>query len=337
MKSPELSLSPTSLLQSQASPLTSSEVYTDLHGLQKIKNEENQEQALKKVAQQFESLFMSMMIKSMRSANEVFESGNIFNSNESKFYRDLLDQQMSLSLSHGKGLGIADALYRQLSKSYGDTDSRIGESDANNLLHNKRLEQPPYQSDADGGLHELEQTEKIDTKKNSSFNSPEEFIRGIYHYAKSAAQKLGVDTETLIAQSALETGWGQHIVSDSEGDISHNLFNIKTGSQWSGGSVGKTVLEFSGGTAVKEQAQFRKYENFQQSFDDYITFIRDNPRYQDALNAKDGDSYIQSLKDFGFATDPNYVEKVRNVRSKVIQVLSDFAREFFAQQVKGDL
>lgn len=347
------------------STLAVTDVYTDLHGLQGLKNEEDQDQALKKVAQQFESLFVSMMIKSMRSANEVFENGNPFNSQESKFYRDMLDQQMSLSLSHGKGLGIADVLYRQLSKVHGaeeqgsnntfekktiPQDISFYSSSNNRTTSNNKNENSFKNNSLNEDLNKSLEGEGINNKiseesnvkgtvkqGNYIFNSPEAFIRGIYQYAKKAAETLGTDTETIIAQSALETGWGKNIINDAQGNPSHNLFNIKSGAQWHGDSIGKTVVEYEKGTVIKEQAQFRKYNTFEQSFDDYVSFISQSSRYNKALDSDSGDEYITSLKEGGFATDPNYVEKVKSVRLKVVETLGDIVHDLLSKHIKGGL
>ena len=87
----------------------------------------------------------------------------------------------------------------------------------------------------------------------------------------------------LIAQSALETGWGQSILSDHAGHSSHNLFNIKAGSYWEGRSVGVTTLEFSNGIPQQQRARFRAYGSFAESFADYIALLKGQPRYAAAL------------------------------------------------------
>lgn len=96
--------------------------YNDLASLNSItrmsNTEEGEAEALKQVARQFESMFVGMMLKSMRDANSVFEEDNPLNSNESKFYRQMFDDQLALSMTQGKGIGLADNIYRQLSKQF---------------------------------------------------------------------------------------------------------------------------------------------------------------------------------------------------------------------------
>ncbi|HAW25547.1 MAG TPA: flagellar assembly peptidoglycan hydrolase FlgJ, partial [Pseudomonas sp.] len=93
--------------------------YSDLNRLNQLKVGKDRDGAenVRKVAQEFESLFMNEMLKSMRSATEVMSKDNPFNSQASKQYQDMHDQQLSVTLSkEGGGIGLADVLIRQLSK-----------------------------------------------------------------------------------------------------------------------------------------------------------------------------------------------------------------------------
>ena len=91
---------------------------TDLNRLHQLKVGKNRdsEANVHKVAQEFESLFLNEMMKAMRSANAVFAEGNFMNSNESKTYQDMHDQQLAITMSKQNGVGLADVLERQLSK-----------------------------------------------------------------------------------------------------------------------------------------------------------------------------------------------------------------------------
>jgi peptidoglycan hydrolase FlgJ len=91
------------------------QVYTDLSSLQKIKIQGNTDKgaALQSIAKQFESMMVQQMMKSMRQANEAFAEGDMTSSSEEKFYRDMFDSQLSLSLSQGRGFGLAEAMMRQ--------------------------------------------------------------------------------------------------------------------------------------------------------------------------------------------------------------------------------
>ena len=195
------------------------DIYTNLQGLQGIKNEENKDEAIKKVAQQFESLFVNMMMKSMRDANAVFEKDSLFNSDEAKFYRDMLDQQRSLSLSQGRGIGIAEAMYRQLS---GNSGAATGTP---NTIESRPMNQtmPISTGKIDHKNNRAEQSSILDVIAKGE-DIVERFVEHIAPMAKRAAEKLGVDHLLLVAQSALETGWGKYVIKDDQGNSSNNLF-----------------------------------------------------------------------------------------------------------------
>lgn len=320
---------------SSATAQTVTDVYTNLQGLQGIKLEENQDEALKKVAKQFESMFINMMMKNMRSANAVFEEGNPFTSEEERFYRDLMDQQQALTLSHGRGIGIADSLYRQMSRTYGKEGSKA-ESDEKtiadyqaspvqtapsitpNVIANSNSKNSAI-SNVKSETNE-KSVEKTAQQRSAIANTPEEFIEKLTPYAKKAASVLGVDHLMLLAQSALETGWGKHVLSDANGNSSNNVFNIKAGGNWDKPSANHTTLEFEDGIVKKEQADFRVYESLAESFDDYVQFITESERYKKAVeHAKDAISFITELKQAGYATDPLYISKVKAVYDRLTQ------------------
>ncbi|NOZ53409.1 MAG: flagellar assembly peptidoglycan hydrolase FlgJ [Gammaproteobacteria bacterium] len=146
------------------------------------------------------------------------------------------------------------------------------------------------------------------------FNSPESFVTSLWPLAQKAAQQLGVAPKVLLAQAALETGWGKAVNKDIDGRSSYNLFNIKAGRAWKGETVAVSTLEYKDGLALREKALFRLYPSFQASFDDYVTFIKQSPRYQPALaKANDAHAYARELQQAGYATDPDYSLKIINI------------------------
>ncbi|WP_167496027.1 flagellar assembly peptidoglycan hydrolase FlgJ [Shewanella polaris] len=152
----------------------------------------------------------------------------------------------------------------------------------------------------------------------SEFTSPEHFISVLYPHAEKAAQSLGTSAEVLIAQSALETGWGQKVVRRNDGTMSHNLFNIKADKRWQGDKTSVNTLEFEKGIAVQQKADFRMYDNLEQSFNDFVSFISQGDRYQDARKvAAEPTQFIRALQKAGYATDPQYANKVINVMKSV--------------------
>ncbi len=295
------------------------DIYTNLQGLQGIKNEENKDEAIKKVAQQFESLFVNMMMKSMRDANAVFEKDSLFNSDEAKFYRDMLDQQRALTLSHGRGLGIADAMYRQLSGQNSGVSGVVNPQASPSTM--PRMPAIDEHKRAEGN----EQARAIFSDSSASEeNIVKRFVDHISPIAKTAAKKLGVDHLLLVAQSALETGWGKHVIKDDHGRSSNNLFNIKGGTHWQKDAVQHTTLEFENGAMKRESALFRAYNSFEESLHDYVDFVQGGERYQSAVEkAEDPEAYIQALHKAGYATDPEYSTKVLSVYEKVKALYSD--------------
>ena len=349
--------------------------FNDLNRLQQFKVGGDSEQNIKKVAQEFESLFLNEMLKAMRSANEVFAEGNFLNSNESKTYQDMHDQQLSVTLSnHQNGIGLADVLVRQMSKMkevsdrpnpFAQVDQPVpaapskpmakleGSRDDSSLLNQRRLALPSKLTDrllagivpsADAAAGPLAQNDWIPAKSyaapadkalalngadaitgrriaqpplapgKAAFGSKEEFIAAMLPMAEKAADKIGVDPRYLVAQAALETGWGKSIIRQQDGSSSHNLFGIKTHNTWDGESARVLTTEYRGGKAVKEAASFRAYESFAHSFEDYVTFLQGNGRYEKALAAVDKPGqFAQELQKAGYATDPHYARKINQI------------------------
>lgn len=270
-------------------------------------------EALREVARQFESMFVHQMFKQMRSSNEVFGQDSYFSSEETKFHEEMLDQQMSLELTKGRGLGLAEMLYRQMNATYG-----------------KHMAAPAPSVPSSGDLYRDRRVSPARTdneSKESLGHTPHDFVSSIRPHAEAAARRLGVKPESLIAQAALETGWGQHVVHGANGSNSHNLFNIKADQRWSGERVNVSTLEYRDGLAQMERADFRQYADYEQSFADYVDFLQANPRYQKALEVGDDpDHYVEALQDAGYATDPAYAEKIKSLLRS--EPLADLAQGF---------
>ena len=349
--------------------------YTDLNRLNQFKVGGDSEGNIKKVAQEFESLFLNEMMKAMRKANEVFGEGNFMNSNESKTYQDMHDQQLAVTLSKNNGgIGLASVLERQLSQmksgpkrvnpfaqvespnaiSRAGAFKAAGEGSAvrddSALLNQRRLSLPSKLTDrllagiapaegqplaasdwvpaqtkavADSKPLSLEDTDAMRgrrvaqpplAKGKSAFASAAEFIETMLPMAEQAAQKIGVDARYLVAQAALETGWGKSIIRQSDGSSSHNLFGIKAQRGWEGDSARVLTTEYQGGKAVKEAADFRTYDSYQQSFNDYVSFLQGNGRYREALaSTENPERFVRELQEAGYATDPNYARKIGQI------------------------
>lgn len=259
-------------------------IYTDFDGLSRLKGQASEQtpEAKKEVAQQFEALFIQTMLKSMRDASQLSESTD---GDQTRFYQDMFDKQIALDLANGSGIGLAAVIERQLG---GDVAASPSSA--------KLFSDP------------VEQHWKPDNQQA--------FIKDLWPFASKAARELGVEPEVLIAQSALETGWGQKVITDEQGLSSLNLFGIKADGRWQGDHASVTTLEFRDGVAQQERASFRSYPSRADSMSDYVDFIKNGSRYASALaNASDAGSYLNALQQAGYATDPAYTQKISGIMS----------------------
>ncbi|MEZ9217666.1 flagellar assembly peptidoglycan hydrolase FlgJ [Vibrio cyclitrophicus] len=279
---------------------------------QAVNGEEGSEkEALTAAAKQFESIFTSMLFKSMRDANSSFKS-DMLNSQNEQFYRQMQDDQMASELSASGSLGLADMIVAQLSAGQA---SDATEDKVRSEGFDTSLQRPQYSGRSEDRVSEVQPASAV--KQPVSFDSPESFVTSMKPYAEKAASALGVDSSLLLAQAALETGWGSKMVKNSLGN-SNNLFNIKADRSWKGDKVATQTLEFHGKTAVKELASFRSYSNFEDSFNDYVKFLNENPRYETALQHQgNSENFIKGIHQAGYATDPNYADKVLRVKAKI--------------------
>ena len=279
--------------------------FADPQGLNAIRQDAKAQDpaALKEAAKQFESLFTQMLLKSMREANKSFGE-SMFESEQTEFYQDMFDDQMAVHLAQGRGLGLADMLVRQLQSGVSG-GSRIADRDRSVIQ--------------DMGTVPMSGTSASPSAiRDPQFTSKADFIRDLLPHAEAAARELGVDPNALLAQAALETGWGKSIPCSAAGECSFNLFGIKAGSQWSGASVNVPTLEFEEGVAVRKIERFRAYESPADSFRDYARLIGGAARYENAVNAGDDIAgFASALQQGGYATDPNYARKLVAVANEV--------------------
>jgi len=293
--------------------------YMAMNDLASLRREAGQspDTAMKKVAQQFEGLFISMMLKSMRQASF---GDPLFNSHQSGLYRDMFDKQIALDMSSGRGLGLAQSLMVQLGRYVPqpvEHNSSAQDATALPLSSTPHGQILPRTDDAKGDAA----AEKVPVTGGNTvspvFNGPQSFVKQLWPLAQKAGKELGVGAPVLLAQAALETGWGRAVIRHANGDSSHNLFNIKADGRWSGDGVVKSTLEYRDGIAQQEKARFRAYDNFQDSFDDYVSFIKSSPRYAAALQvAGNGEKYLQQLQQAGYATDPSYANKILDIMQR---------------------
>lgn len=301
----------------------------------KTKAQQDPDAALKDVAQQFESIFINMLLKNMRSSNEAIGS-DLFSSAQTKQYQDMMDSQMSQSLANTGGIGLSDALIRQYqtqqqgrisspqARERGDADflNQVAKQDLvriQALAHRASTEFiQSVQKEAEENTQNISSSNDIAAPSALSvvFESPDEFVEHLWPHAQQAADKLGVNPKAILAQAALETGWGKYPIAKEDGAASFNLFGIKADSRWQGDRAVVNTLEFRDGVAKREKAAFRAYDSFGQSFDDYASFLSSSDRYKDALTSgNDASMFAASLQKGGYATDPKYSEKIDNILS----------------------
>ncbi len=386
--------------------------YSDLNRLNQLKvgDDKNSEGNMRKVAQEFESLFLNEMLKSMRSATDALGKDNPLNTPAAKQYQEMYDQQLAVSLSReGGGIGLADVLMRQMQKNKpveaqastlqgpaaAETTKKVdvpteiaagtqaqgplGRSNGQRPLWAYRVAEPQVGAAASHGndmqlmnqrrialpskltdrlLAGIVPTTQVATEakaaplRNSAlqdnvvnsaarsfavpsdrmqiysravaqpplapakkaFSSQDEFVATMLPMAKAAAARIGVDPKYLVAQAALETGWGKSVMRAEDGSSSHNLFGIKAGQSWQGGQARAITSEFRDGAMVKETAQFRSYDSYQDSFHDLVTLLQSNDRYKEVVKSADNpEQFVRELQKAGYATDPAYASKISQI------------------------
>ena len=289
----------------------------DIQGLASLRSQARQAPgaAISEVAGQFESLFVQMMLKSMRDATV---DGGLFDSTQLDTYQQMFDQQVSLELSQQGGIGLAEILVTQLG---GGAQSETVIEEAGSAPPLVSLERPPLrvQRDVPGLIPPATERQSVvradsATRQDDLAASPEAFIEAVWDDAVAAAGELGLDPAVLVAQSALETGWGKKVIQAADGSSSFNLFGIKVGNGWRGDSSTVNTMEFRDGLAALEKAAFRVYDSLSTAFKDYVSFLKDNPRYQSALEkVSDSKAFLTELQQAGYATDPKYAEKILGI------------------------
>ena len=300
--------------------------FADFNSLVSLKAQAQQDPdaALKKVAQEFEAIFINMMFKNMRSANENI-GGGLFDSAQTKQYTEMMDSQLAQSLANAGGMGLAESLVRQLQGKGKDVSSAEGsalDSEESFLRNLSTLDAERVRAVAKRAAQDYTESAQqvVDASKvkatDVAFDSPDSFVQTLWPHAQKAGEQLGVDPKAILAQAALETGWGKYPMAKTDGSPSYNLFGIKADHRWSGDKALVSTLEFKEGVAQREKAAFRAYDSFSQSFEDYADFLKNSERYQEALEAGDNAAMFAAyLQKVGYATDPNYADKITNILS----------------------
>jgi len=280
-----------------ADNLSSNNLALDANGLNKLRQaaKAGTPEALKATATQFEAMFLNMMLKSMRDATM---DGGLFDSEQTKTYTTMLDQQVSQTLA-SRGIGLADALTRQLSNRVtAPADSATGNAVTGNQ-----------------GTSALSPA-----LRSQSPDHVKAFQQQVGVHAEAASQETGIPANFIIGQAALESNWGRREIKGVDGTTSHNLFGIKATAGWKGKVVEAVTSEYVNGVRQQRVEKFRAYDSYADSFSDFANMLQKNSRYEPLIaNAQDAAAYAQAMQKAGYATDPNYADKLR----RVIQQASD--------------
>jgi flagellar protein FlgJ len=262
------------------------------------------------VAKEFEALFIQQMLKAARDASI---DGGLFNSRELKLYREMLDSQVALAMAEQGGLGFAAVLRDQL-----DIEPAVEVDRELKIPQAVHFPAPPPTRAVSEDTSDMGSTSSARVAPAPSAQTTNDFVTALRPLAHRAASTLGLAPDILIAQAALETGWGRHTIAHPDGRSSHNLFAIKTGSNWDGDSVDVQTLEYVNDRPMRVNARFRAYPDMQAAFDDYVRFLQQQPRYSAALDhGNDPEKFIAGLARAGYATDPHYAEKILAIKDQI--------------------
>ncbi len=337
-----MTVSPSSTAMSD----TSQSIAFDANGLSALKQSARDQSpaSIKGVAKQFEAIFLNMMLKSMRDATP---KEGLFDNEQSRTFTSMLDQQLTQSIA-SKGLGLSDVLVRQLSQSSqsnpvassggadvaNPAEQKLGSEQNQTTGVNTKNEAIPS-SPQPGNLNSM--YANVGMRNSNRFVQPQratgyysdqdapsfsstlkdlaaEFTDRMSSHAEVASRGTGLPAVFMLAQAALESGWGKHEIKGENGTSSHNLFGIKASSGWTGKTMDATTTEYINGVKEQRVEKFRAYDSYADSFKDFANLMRNNPRYEKVLaNANDAPSYAQAMQSAGYATDPQYAKKLTGV------------------------
>ncbi|MFS0754526.1 flagellar assembly peptidoglycan hydrolase FlgJ [Noviherbaspirillum sp. 1P10PC] len=288
----------------------------DLPALRRAGKQDSPE-ALRAAAQQFESLFMNMVMKSMRDATP---QDSPFDSQQSRMYTSMLDQKVSDNFAK-RGMGLADALMRQLSNNAGVAPAADGAAPGGSAASLTSAASTASAALArQTGLSATPPDGPTPLEISSARQYPprpghvQAFQDKLAEHANEASRSTGIPAKFMLGQAALETGWGKREIRGADGSNSHNLFGIKAGANWTGKTVEVATTEYVNGVPQKRMEKFRAYDSYADSFRDYAGLLKNNPRYQNVIaNSQDASSFAQGLQRAGYATDPNYAAKLSRI------------------------
>lgn len=300
----------------------------DFQGFQKLKNTaiKDPNQGVKAAAKQFEALFLNQMLKSMRAATV---KSDLLDNSTTDFYTEMLDTQLAQNMA-GKGLGLAQRIESQMrARGMVQADPREYQE---SLIAGIPRAKPKMLSASMESIPRIDTRQVVSTqdkpqdslsdwagRKNpfrygsdNSEKAPhvQAFLNQMSPSATVASKVSGVPAKLILAQAALETGWGKEKIKTERGENSYNVFGIKAGDYWKGKTTNVATTEFVGGVAQRSVERFRVYDSYDDAFSDYARLISNNPRYQGVINANSDTAAAHAIQQGGYATDPQYANKL---------------------------
>jgi flagellar protein FlgJ len=281
----------------------------------RAKLKQDPQAGLKEAAQQFEGLLLQMMLKSMRDATP---QDGLMDSDQTRFFTSIMDQQLAQNLSAQGKLGFAKLIEQQLGRNLasGTTDASFSSLE---VLQQAMLARQTASSAASlpVGAERIRSAplngSESAVSATGASSGANEYVSRIWPYAVEAANTLGVPPQFLVAHSALESAWGKSEIRTAEGIPSYNLFGVKAGRNWQGASVEVQTTEYVNGVAQSSREKFRVYSSYAESFRDYANLLKNNARFSGVLGQQDGTQFARSLQQSGYATDPMYADKLSRI------------------------
>jgi len=282
----------------------------DAQSLNELKSQTRQDPGanLRPVARQMEGMFVQMMLKSMR---EALPKDGIFSSDSTRLYTSMYDQQIAQQMTAGKGLGLADMMVKQMG---GEQAAQAAASEPEQVPMKFPLETvTSYQNQALTQLVRKAMPKAPDDSDEPLTGDSKDFLAQLSLPARLASEQSGVPHHLILAQAALESGWGQRQITRENGEPSFNIFGVKATSSWKGPTTEINTTEYENGEAVKVKAKFRVYSSYLEALSDYVGMLSRNKRYAAVTTAATAEQGAQALQNAGYATDPHYARKLTSM------------------------
>mgnify|MGYP003592322707 FL=1 len=277
------------------------------------------QQGLKEAARQFETMFLQMVMKSMRDATP---QDGLMDNDQTRFYTSMLDQQLAQNLASGKGLGFASLIEEQLGQ-YLRNSGEIPTRELGNLpgmtpstsfgRGDTQVGLPAGRGSPMGSPTAEVGVPATAASDSAAPTTAREFVNRVWPHAVEASRSTGIPPQFLVAHSALESGWGRSEPRRADGGNSFNLFGIKAGKNWNGPTVDAVTTEYVDGQAQRVTEKFRAYGSYAEAFQDYAALLRNSPRFGAVIGSQDGTEFARRLQQAGYATDPAYAEKLARI------------------------